>query len=99
MERGRSPLASITPFWASQFGTTSPTHWRLAERAAAETATGFKNENTWGGPPIHTGRVGAKRNWLGKEPLRPEGSHTRRYHKRRGRRLARIGGLKIGRAS
>jgi hypothetical protein len=50
MENWRSPLASITPFSLSQFGTISPNALAGVERAAAETATGFKEENTLGGP-------------------------------------------------
>jgi len=53
VESGRSPLASITPFRRASLGGHLPTHWRVVERAAAETATGFKKENMLGGPCSH----------------------------------------------
>jgi hypothetical protein len=66
VESAGSPLASITPFSASQFGRHLPTHWQV-ERAAAETANGFKKENTLGGPRSHGRAWVEKQDWLRKK--------------------------------
>ena len=55
MENWRSPLASIPPSSAGQLGEHRPTQWRTVERAAAETATGFKKEIRLVVPHSHKG--------------------------------------------
>jgi hypothetical protein len=64
VERGRSPLASITPFSASRFGTTSPQRsggWRNGWRLKLV----FKERKTRWVVRAHTARVGGRTNWLG----------------------------------
>lgn len=70
LESGRSPLASITRFSGDQvWDDISTSHWRLVEGASAETATGFKKENTLGGSRSLSprGSKNKRTNWLRKK--------------------------------
>jgi hypothetical protein len=66
VENGRSPLASITPFRRASLGGHLPTHWQV-ERAAAETATGFKKGKHVGWSVLTRPGVDVKQNWLRKK--------------------------------
>jgi hypothetical protein len=63
VESGRSPLASITPFLASPFGTTSPNTLAAGGMGAGRNCNWFRKENTLGSPRSHS-----PRGWKNKLP-------------------------------